>query len=226
MNRIFFPTSSPDEWRKFLADQGKQWRQGYSARELARCWERANGFPAEIRSLFSGSGNEVLNELALLLAIPQYQVDLPGKGRPAQSDLFVLARAKDSQLVTMMVDGKVAEPFGDTLETWLKSGSKSKKERLGLLCEVLGLPTKLPMNIRYQLLNRTASAIIEAKRFNAKYAIMMVHSFSPKHQWFSDYQDFLGLFGLMARVNELIELPNPHGIKVYAGWVVGKRRAK
>jgi hypothetical protein len=224
MNRIYIPTNSADDWRKYLAEQGKQWRQGYSARELAKCWERANGFPEEIRSLFSGSEEHVLNKLELLLAIPQYQVDLPGKGRPSQSDLFVLARAKDGQMVTMIVEGKVGEPFGDTLETWLKGASKSKKERLAFLCEVLGLQTTPPLNIRYQLLYRTASAIIEAGRFNAKYAIMMVHSFSPKHQWFSDYQDFLGLFGMTGRVNELVELPNPHGMHVYAGWVVGQKK--
>ncbi|GAB4582074.1 MAG: hypothetical protein Fur0022_48270 [Anaerolineales bacterium] len=52
-----------------------------------------------------------------------------------------------------------------------------------------------PLNIRYQLLHRTASAIIEAKQLNARYAMMIVHSFSTEHKWFSDYQDFLDLFG-------------------------------
>ena len=207
MNHIYIPTSSPDDWRKFLAEPEKQWRSGYSAKELAECWEQSNGFPSEFQNLFSKAENKALNELELLLAIPEYQVNLVGGRRPSQNDLFVLARAKDGQLVTIMIEGKVSEPFGDILEVWLKDVSEGKKKRLKFLCDVLGLSSQPPLNIRYQLLHRTASAIIEAKRFNAKYAMMIIHSFSPEHKWFSDYQDFLGLFGVASKINELVELP-------------------
>ncbi len=47
MNHIYIPTSSADDWRKFLAEPDKQWRSGYSAKELAECWENAHGFPEE-----------------------------------------------------------------------------------------------------------------------------------------------------------------------------------
>ncbi len=224
MNHIYIPTSSPGDWRKFLAEPEKQWRSGYSAKELAECWERSNGFPAEFQKLFSESENQNLNELELLLAIPEYQVDLPGGRRPSQNDLFVLARAKDEQLVAITVEGKVAEPFGDTLEAWLKDASKGKQTRLKFLCDVLGLSVGPPSHVRYQLFHRTASAIIEAKRFNAKYAMMIVHSFSLEHKWFADYQEFLGLFEVAGQVNKLVKLPHPENISVYAGWVVGKTK--
>jgi len=219
MKHIYIPTSSPADWRTFLAEQEKQWRSGYSAKELAECWEHANGFPPEFQALFSKSGNPALNTLELLLAIPEYQVDLPGGRRPSQNDLFVLARTNDGQLVAIMVEGKVAEPFGDTLETWLKDASTGKQTRLRFLCETLGLPNPPPLNIRYQLLHRTASALIEAQRFNAKYAMMIVHSFSPEHSWLADYQAFLGLFGVTGLVGELVELPLPGSIRLFAGWV-------
>lgn len=225
MNRIYIPTSSPDDWRKFLAEPEKQWRSGYSAKELAECWENADGFPAELQSMFSRSDNHVMNELELLLAIPEYQVDLPGGRRPSQNDLFVLARAKDCQLVSIMVEGKVSEPFGDTLETWLNDASEGKKTRLKYLCDLLCLVSAPPLNIRYQLLHRTASAIIEAKRYNARYAMMIVHSFSAEHKWFSDYQDFLGLFGVAGKVDELVELSKAEGIQLFTGWVVGRQKA-
>jgi hypothetical protein len=225
MNRIYIPTSSSDDWRKFLAEPDKQWRSGYSAKELAECWESANGFPVEFQSIFSKSNNQALSELELLLAIPEYQVDLPGGRRPSQNDLFVLARAKDGQLVSIMVEGKVSEPFGDTLEIWFKDASEGKKKRLKFLCETLGLSSEPPLNIRYQLFHRTASAIIEAKRFNTKYAMMIVHSFSPEHKWFSDYQDFLGLFGVASKINELVELPQSEGKQIFTGWVVGQQKA-
>lgn len=48
MNHIYIPTSSAEDWRKFLAEPDKQWHSGYSAKELAECWENAQGFPVEI----------------------------------------------------------------------------------------------------------------------------------------------------------------------------------
>jgi hypothetical protein len=225
MNNIYIPTSSAEHWRKFLAEPDKQWRSGYSAKELAECWESANGFPVEFQSIFSKPNNQALSELELLLAIPEYQVDLTDGKRPSQNDLFVLARAKDGQLVSIMVEGKVSEPFGETLEVWLKDASDGKKKRLKILCDILGLQNEPPLNIRYQLFHRMASAILEAKRFNAKYAVMIVHSFSPEHKWFSDYQDFLDLFGSSSKINELVELPESEGKRVFTGWVVGQQKA-
>ena len=224
MKRIYIPTTSANDWRQFLAEPEKQWRSGYSAKELAECWEQANGFPPEFQELFSKSDNPVLRELELLLAIPEYKVDLPGGKRPSQNDLFVLARAKDEQLVTITIEGKVSEPFGNTLETWLSDASKGKKTRLNFLCDILGLSNEPPLSIRYQLIHRTASAVIEAGRFNAKYAMMIVHSFSSEHKWLTDYQDFLSLFGASGEVNQLVKLPHPKSISVYAGWVVGKTK--
>jgi len=67
----------------------------------------------------------------------------------------------------------------------------------------IGLSGDLPSTIRYQPLHRLASAIIEAKRFNARYALMILHSFSQPDEWFSDYGEFLELFGPKAHLGEL-----------------------
>jgi len=64
-----------------------------------------------------------LREMELLLAIPEYQVKLPGGSRSSQNDLFVLARAFDGGLAAIMVEGKASEPFCETLEIWLKGAS-------------------------------------------------------------------------------------------------------
>ena len=222
MKRIFVPTTSPDDWRQFLAEPDKQWRSGYSAKNLAVSWEQAKGFPSEFQNVLSRAGNPALRDLELLLAIPEYQVDLPGGRSPSQNDLFILARAKDEQLVSITVEGKVSEPFGKPLAVWLKNASEGKRIRLQYLCEVLGLPDNLPLNIRYQLLHRTASAIIEARRFNARYAMMIVHSFSQEHKGFEDYQTFLSLFGASSPLNEIVELQEQNNLRIYAGWVSSK----
>ena len=200
-----------------------QWRSGYSAKELAECWERADGFPPEFKAMFAKSSNPALHELELLLAIPEYKVDLPGGTRPSQNDLFVLARAADGQLVVIMVEGKVAETFGPTLETWLMECTPGKLERLEFLCKTLGLTKEPPPLIRYQLLHRTVSAILTAGEFNAAYALMNVHSFSPEHLWLEDYQAFIKLFGVSGEVNELVEIPGYDQLSVHAGWVIGNK---
>jgi hypothetical protein len=219
MKRIYIPTTSPDDWRHYLADPGRQWRSGYSARELAECWEGAGGFPKELKELFAQADNPALRKMELLLAIPEHEVVLPGGGRPSQNDLFVLARSGDGRLAAIMVEGKVAEPFGEILGTWLKGASPGKRRRLRFLCECLGLEGELPPSIRYQLLHRTASAVLEAQRFGAGYAMMIVQSFHSEHKWFEDYQAFLSLFLVNGGVNELVELHSQKDLSLFAGWV-------
>ena len=225
MKRIYIPTASPQDWQRFLTEPEKQWRSGYSARELAIAWEKANGFPSEFQAGFKKIADANLQNLEMLLAIPEYQVALPGGGRASQNDLFVLARTENQGLVAMMVEGKVAEPFGPKLSKWLQNASKGKQQRLKYLCAELGLPDQLPGEIGYQLLHRTASAIIEAKRFNARYGMMIVHSFSAAHKWFEDYQAFLKLFGITGAVNEVVKLAERESVSIYVGWVVGKIQA-
>ncbi|HTE43450.1 MAG TPA: hypothetical protein VK629_21705 [Steroidobacteraceae bacterium] len=44
-------------------------------------------------------------------------------------------------------------------------------------------------------MHRAASAIIEAQRFNADHAGMLVRSFSQSDEWFQDYAAFAELMG-------------------------------
>jgi len=53
-----------------------------------------------------------------------------------------------------------------------------KSERLEFLINLLEINNKDISNIRYQLLHRTASALIAAERFCAPHALMLVHSIS------------------------------------------------
>ena len=115
--------------------------------------EQSRGFPAEIVSLCSSAGG-ALDSCELLLAIPEYKSDLPGGGHPSQSDLFVLAKAGQS-LAVIMVEGKVAEDFGPTVESWIVDASEGKQQRLDYLREELGLKGRDLSKIRYQLLHRT-----------------------------------------------------------------------
>lgn len=221
MKQIYIPSKDPEDWRPFLGRPDTQWRTGYSAKALAYCWEEANGFPKEIKTLFKESNLIDLQDIEPLFIIPEHQVPLPPKGgNPSQNDVFVLAKS-NNQLISITVEGKVSEPFGETLGERMANLSKGKRERLDFLKGQLGLAKDFPDNIRYQLLHRTVSAILEAKRFTAKKAIMLVHSFSQEMEWFEDYKNFLKLFNVTAAPDQLTWANNIHGIQLYCGWVKG-----
>ena len=222
--RIFIPTASADDWKSFLAEPEKQWRAGFSARTLALCWESANGFPAEVESVFINSGITAFQKIDLLLGFPEYKVYLPPlNGRPSQNDLLVVAKDSDDELVTIAVEGKVAEPFGPTLSEWNPTESQGKTIRFEFLQNLLGLK-EIPSSIRYQLLHRSASAILEAKRFNAKSAIMLLHSFSPEMLWLDDFQAFVNLFEVHAEPGKLYFLKDIGDIHFYVAWVKGNEK--
>ncbi len=224
MRRIFASTRGPEDWRQGLADPEKHWRSGYSAKTLAYCWEDASGFPLEISKLFSESKIHGFEHIELLVALPEYKVELPGGERPSQNDLFVLAKDGNKQLIAIAVEGKVSEPFGPTVGEWSADISEGKAKRLEFLRNQLGLSGATPSDIRYQLLHRTASAVIEACRFNAKSAVMIVHSFSQEDKWFDDYERFVRLFGKSAGIGELIRLGNTQGATLFSAWVKGDKK--
>lgn len=215
MSRIYVPATSAEQWAQFLAEPVKHWRQGYSARTLAYSWQEAAGFPAEVGAVLSSSFPAV----ELLLAIPEHRVPLPGGSRPSQNDIWALARS-ESGLISIAVEGKVAEPFGPTVQEWKAESSPGKSERLAFLLTLLGIP-EVPDSVRYQLLHRTASAIIEAKRFHATHAVMLVHSFSQSSDWFQDYAAFVTLMGGSAAENTMVPVGSRSGVSLHLAWVRG-----
>ncbi|MEX2353552.1 MAG: hypothetical protein WD709_05140 [Gammaproteobacteria bacterium] len=64
--------------------------------------------------------------------------------------------------------------------------------------------------------------LLEADRFCAKHALMLVHSFSQDHAWFEDYAAFVRLYGQEAEVGSLNYAGEIGGKQLYLGWVVGK----
>jgi len=222
MSKIFIPANKPADWKPLLAEP-KHWRRGYSARALAYCWQEADGFPEYVKSVFRNSEIDLFQNVELLLAFPEWKVPLPGGSRPSQNDIFILARG-NNQLLSIMVEGKASEPFDKTIAEWKSVKDKGKKIRLKYLGDKLQLDESQIDHIRYQLLHRTASAIIEAERFNAQNALMLVHSFSQSDEWFNDYSNFLALFDLNGKPDSLVFAKNINGIALYFSWVRGDKK--
>jgi len=203
------PSTGIDDWRKL--HKPEHWVEGYSAFELANSWETAKpDLPPKIAALFCGSAE-------LLAAIPEHKTSLSGRGKSSQTDVLAFIRVKN-RVCAVAVEGKKDEHFGKLAGKWLKGASAGKKKRLKHIADKLGLPCPPPDNIRYQLLHRTATAIIEAERFNADCAAMIVQSFSPQHAWFEDFAEFLDLFGIDSVKRDKIYKTGKPGMTLYFGW--------
>lgn len=221
MTSILVPSKGPNDWKAHLADPEKHWARGRSARTLAHCWEDCEGFPPEIGAILGQA--DALRDIEPLLICPEWKVPLPGGDRASQNDVWVLAGTPDRR-VSIAIEGKVDESFGPPLEKWKANASPGKRERLEYLVECLGLESEPPGYVYYQLMHRAASAIIEAERFGADAAVMLIHSFSQTDQGFVEFREFSSLFGIEAETGVLAGTRARNELPLYLGWVHGDER--
>ena len=218
LTRILVPSAGPGSWRQFLAQPELHWATGYSARTLAHSWEAAGGIPKEVATVLEPH----LGSIETLVIIPEHKTPLPGGRRESQSDVFLLARHA-SGTIACTIEGKVDEPFGPTVGQQMIEPSAGQQERFGYLCAMLGL-AGCPDAIHYQLLHRTVSALIEAERFDASHAAMIVHSFSPTSKWFDAFAGFVAMLGGAARPDAACKVDVPGNRPLLLGWAKGDQR--
>ena len=118
-------------------------------------------------------------------------------GRPShsQSDLLAIVGTSNS-LGVLSIEAKVDEGFDKTVGEWLKVESAGKTARLAKLCSLFNLDPACVSALRYQLFHRTASAIIEARRYRTDRAAMIVQSWSLDSSGFADYCAFFDAVGI------------------------------
>ena len=127
----------------------------------------------------------------------------------------------------MTVEGKVNEDFDQTIGQWLKnvtSPRSGKHTRLAFLSRTLGIQGYEINHVRYQLLHRTVSALIEAERLGLTTAVMLVHSFSQEDEHLEDYQEFVKLFATTGDANAVSYAGKKNGVDLYLAWVRGEAR--
>jgi hypothetical protein len=70
------------------------------------------------------------------------------------------------------------------------------------------------------LLHRTVSALIEARRYRAREALMLVHSFDAANRSLDAYQDFADRLGVRNAVPNAITTSVARGdVTLRLGWV-------
>ena len=224
MKRIFVPTQSGSDWQRLLGKPELHWKMGRSAMSAAACWEEANPtLPAEVSQLLNASNDPALLDLDLLVAIPEWEVDLPGGKRPSQTDILALVR-NAKNLVVVGVEAKVDEAFGPTIAEKKADSSAGQNERLAYLEMELGTSNPLADTIRYQLLHRAVSALLTARAFHAPVAVMLVHSFSPSSAWRDDFSAFCSALSCSQISPDLFEVPRTSGARLLLGWCQGNNR--
>lgn len=220
---FFMPAKQPDDWRRGLADKDKHWKVGHSAYALAYSWQNAREqFPERVLHVFK---NTPFEDASMLLGLPEHEVSLDGVGKGSQNDLFVLARLTTGELASITVEGKVStDKFDPPLSKWF-DGSANKIKRLDDVLNHCGLTRDIPDITRYQLIHRTAAAVKKALQFNAKYALMLVHSFSQSDEHFDEYEAFADLYGVPnVSVGQMVKLATVQGVDLYTVWVRGDHR--
>jgi hypothetical protein len=213
--RLHLPMRQPTDVIPHLGRRERHWKVGRSAHALCTKWFQSNGIPERVSSLLQSMPG--LEDLCLVDAFLERDVDLGDGHRPSQTDLMAICSDRRG-LFVVAVEGKVDEPFGDYVRKW-RDGSPAKEARLQNLCTLLGLDMQVVDSLRYQLLHRSASAILEARRYHARRAAMVVHSFCSLQSGFKDYSDFAASVGFVDIAPNSMVGPKPvGGVEFFVGW--------
>jgi Domain of unknown function (DUF6946)/HD domain len=207
------PLATPQDARAYLADPIRHWRPKYSAFELAHAWIKSSHTPEPVDDLLK----QALGEYELLEGFFEKETPLGTAGRPSQTDLLLVLRSKDG-LAVAAIEGKAREPFGDYVKDW-NDGTPSKRTRLDDLRTRLGIPASGIEKLRYQLLHRTVAALLEAERYGAETALMIVHAFGDPTDSFRDFSAFTAALGVDTTEKNILSPPKVlGGVTLRLGW--------
>lgn len=223
MKRIFVPSRNASDWQRLLAKPVLHWKKGRSAMTAAASWEASQDkLPPEISQLLDSSGDPALAHLKLVAALPEWTVPLEGGNTASQTDILALTR-NDLGLCVIAVEAKVDEDFGPTVSERRLQPSPGQRSRLDYLQELFQLRA-LDGAIRYQLLHRTASALLAAREFHAATAVLMVQSFGSKRSLVEDFETFCKAMSAEKLVPNLLRVAPFQSPRLFLGWCDGDKR--
>ena len=182
------------DWRDWTRPKRTfQWAPGRSAMELARAWftSPAPTVPHEFSALLES--HPLTRNMTITEGMPEFVTGLPERGEGRNHDL--LLRGRTDQPVTLCVEAKADEPFGELVsEVWTANtdasgqptGRSRRAQRLQALIALLfgseADPARSPWSeMRYQLLTAAAGTVIQAARDGASVGVMVVHEFLTSH---------------------------------------------
>ena len=159
-----FTIQTPEEWFFVAPPKGKekQWKDNYSAKELAKfatSWE----FVPFLSELIKMMGCSTPSEID---CYPEEETPLPYSYRgPRNHDLLVVGPD-----FIIGIEAKVNESFSETLKNEFEKGSEEKKKRIKWMKQIL-LDEGDSINSdeqKYQLFSGTCGTLLEAYRSSEK----------------------------------------------------------
>lgn len=155
----------------------------------AASWEASSdALPPEVTARLESSNDPLLVGQRLLMAVPEWQVSLPGGETTSNTDVMAVCR-NEAGLCVIGVEAKVLEAFGPLVGEKRTDASPGQTARLGYLHSLLKVG-HFEDQIRYQLLHRTASALLTAREFHAASAVMLVQAFGTPPERRNDFEAF------------------------------------
>jgi hypothetical protein len=220
---IYAPTAGLSTWKNGLEDPDKQWVRTKSAFETAVFWECGSMEPRGLHPNLIAllEQEQALEGCDLVASFPAHRVHVPDGVPPSQSDIWVILRTYVG-LVSLVIEGKAGEGFAETVGEWRKEASAEKDKRLAFLCEQLGLTKQPSDEIRYQLLHRTVSALLEAERVDAAIAAMIIVSFTDDPRSRDDFGAFTSVLGGPVSSGQLRRMPSVQNRPLFLGWLDAK----
>lgn len=227
--------TSLDGWKSITKNHKNENRSAYLVGQ--RWLESSGDFPPAIKRAMTPL--DTLRGLRPVFSVAEHITVLDTLTAPSRTDLMVYCQDGKCGKAVVAVEGKVDEAFDERIVYWIRDErhrnrqnleelltlkiNKGKQRRLKWLCHHLNLSLDDQSMIRYQLLHRTADALLEAKHVGARLAIMLVQSFTECSENWNDYAEFATLMGFSSiasnSISEAKALPEFPEIRLHLGWV-------
>ena len=174
-------------------------------------WESARGLPPEI--------SEILGTDAKMgYAEPRLDVPLDGGSTPSRCDVFAKVEVENMRggIAVFATD----DGFEETVRSWKEDREGEGQERLSAVCSALEVRPEQTQDLRYKLMHRTAAVILKADKRLAKFAGLIVQSFSPEQKGLEDFKAFCMLLGAKdVESDKSFWVKRPSGFKILLAWV-------
>ena len=209
------PIRSTADWIDTVGK--KNYKQGsYSAYQVSQSWRNLNGrLPAPMSKIFESSKDPLFHNLKPEHIVAEKQIYLlDSLKNPSRTDIMSYCSNSMGETILLCVECKAKETFASRVSSWVATPDEPpirrqallfhqkaelvprKLNRLKSLNTVLGTNVMPDSHLRYQLLHRTASAIIEGRNLSARAAVMVVQAFTASVENFFDFSDFCDTLGL------------------------------
>ena len=175
-----------DDWFSFSppAKGAVQWKDGRSAKELAKAWFRTGQpqMPEELVLLLES--HPVTHGFQAEVGIPEKETFLDDFGGNGRNHDMVIIGNTNAERVLIAIEAKTDESFGDKIGAYIESRlRKNPRSRVADRIRQLSMGIFGHTNVtglRYQLLHAVAGTLIEAKNQGASVAVLVVHEFVPE----------------------------------------------